>query len=205
MANNDYFEYVILSIVILNSIILSLEGNLLRPEYLLNVKYLNIAFNLIFLLEYIIKFVGLTPLVYYSDAFSYLDTAIIAFTIIDMATPDDNSGTFEAKRTVSSQLAFFRVFRIFRVIRLAKVLRKLKSMRIIIVSIKKSLTNVTYIIIILILFILIFQLLGMSLLYQNRHYQTFLEAFYTTYQILTLENWDSIFYEIWPILYFGYL
>ena len=199
LANNDYFEYVILSIVILNSIILSLEGNLLRPEYLLNVKYLNIAFNLIFLLEYIIKFVGLTPLVYYSDAFSYLDTAIIAFTIIDMATPDDNSGTFEAKRTVSSQLAFFRVFRIFRVIRLAKVLRKLKSMRIIIVSIKKSLTNVTYIIIILILFILIFQLLGMSLLYQNRHYQTFLEAFYTTYQILTLENWDSIFYEIWPM------
>jgi hypothetical protein len=72
-------------------------------------------------------------------------------------------------------------------------------MRIIIVSIKKSLTNVTYIIIILILFILIFQLLGMSLLYQNRHYQTFLEAFYTTYQILTLENWDSIFYEIWPM------
>ena len=199
LANNDYFEYTILSIVILNSLLLAVEGNLLRPEYLLNVKYLNFAFNMIYILEYIIKFVGLTPIIYYSDAFSFLDTIIIVFTVFDLVTSDDNAGVFETKRSVSSQLAFFRVFRIFRVIRMAKVLRKLKSMRIIIVSIKKSLTNVTYIIIILILFIFIFQLLGMSLLFQNQHYKTFLEAFYTTYQILTLENWDSIFYEIWPM------
>ena len=197
-ANNDYFEYTILSIVILNSLILALEGNLIKPEYLGNIKYLNFGFNAIFIFEYVIKFIGLTPLIYYSDAFSILDTLIIAFTIIDMVSPDDTS-TFETKRSVSSQLAFLKVFRVFRVVRLTKVLRKLKSMRIIISSITKSLKNVVYIIIILILFIFIFQLLGMSLLYQNNHFKTFLEAFYTTYQILTLENWDSIFYEIWPM------
>ena len=198
-ANNDYFEYTILSIVIANSIYLALEGNLFQPEFLTRIKILNFIFNIIFIFEYIVKFIGLTPLVYYSDPFSYLDTFIIVFSIIDLALPEENSDSFETKRTFSSQLAFLRVFRIFRVVRIAKVLRKLKSMRNIIVSIKKSLANVVYIIIILILFIFIFQLLGMSLLYQNAHFQSFLSSFYSTYQILTLENWDTIFYQIWPI------
>ena len=198
-ANNDYFEYTILSIVIINSFYLAFEGNLFIPEFLSSIKILNFIFNIIFIFEYVVKFIGLTPLVYYSDPFSYLDTAIIIFSLVDIVAPEENSDIFETKKSISSQLAFLRVFRIFRVIRIAKVLRKLKSMRIIIVSIKKSLKNVAYIIIILILFIFIFQLLGMSLLYQNYHFKSFLVSFYSTYQILTLENWDTIFYEIWPI------
>ena len=74
-------------------------------------------------------------------------------------------------------------------------------MKFIIVSIKKALANVSYIICILIMFILIFQLLGMSLLSGNPHYQSFFIGFYTTYQILTLENWNSLLYEIWPMNY----
>ena len=198
-ANNDYFEYTILSLVIINTLFSALEGNLFRPEYLMNLSILNYAFNTIFIFEFIVKFIGLTPLIYYSDAFSILDTIIIACSIVDMVTPDDNSDILENEKSVNSQISFFRVFRIFRVVRIAKVLRKLKSMRIIIVSITKSMSNVGYIIIILICFIFIFQLLGMSLLFKNDHYKSFLEAFYSTYQILTLENWDSIFYEVWPI------
>ena len=201
-ANNDYFEYSILALVIINSLFLALEGNFLKAEYLGNLTLINSVFNLIFIFEFIVKILGLTPILYYSDGFSYLDTFIIAFTIVDMAIPGDSS--FSTEETVSNnsanlQWSFLRVFRIFRVIRITKVLRRLKSMRTIIISIKKSLTNVSYIIIILVLFIFIFQLLGMSLLYQNHHYQSFLEAFYTTYQILTLENWDLIFYKTWAI------
>ena len=204
-ANNDYFEYTILSLVIINTVFSSLEGNLFRPEYLLNLSILNYGFNTIFIFEFIVKFIGLTPLVYYSDAFSILDTIIIACSIVDMAIPDENSDIRENQRSVNSQISFLRVFRIFRVVRIAKVLRKLKPMRIIIVSISKSMSNVGYIIIILICFIFIFQLLGMSLLYGNNHYKSFLEAFYTTYQILTLENWDSVFYDVWPINKFSIL
>ena len=49
------------------------------------------------------------------------------------------------------------------------------------------------------MFILIFELLGMSLLSGNIHYQQFVEGFYTTYQILTLEDWNSLLYELWPM------
>ena len=181
-ANNDCFEYTILSFVIINSMLLGLEGNLFRPEYIVNLELLNYGFGTIFIFEFIVKFIGLTPLVYYSDAFSILDTIIIACSIVDMATPDENSDILEKDRSVNSQISFLRVFRIFRIVRIAKVLRKLKSMRIIIVSIKKSMSNVGYIIIILVCFIFIFQLLGMSLLYQNSHYKSFLEALPTLFK-----------------------
>ena len=198
LANNDYFDYAILSIVIINSIFMALDGNLIKPEIIKKIEISNYLFNSIFILEYIVKFIGLTPFVYYSDAFTYLDTLIITFAILDMSSPEEDSNM----SNVSSQLSFLRVFRIFRVIRLTKILRRLKSMRLIIVSIKKALSNVSYIVCILIMFILIFQLLGMSLLSGNYHYRSFFIGFYTTYQILTLENWNSLLYEIWPMNYF---
>ena len=70
-------------------------------------------------------------------------------------------------------------------------------MRLIIVSMTKAIGNVAYIVIILIMFILIFELLGMSLLNENYHYKSFGEGFYITYQVLTMENWDGLLYELW--------
>ena len=201
-AINDYFDYTILSVVMINSFFLALDGNLLKPEISNKLNIGNYVFNMIFIFEYVVKFIGLGPLVYYSDAFAYLDTVIICFGILDMATPGNTDEIVGSKKSFSSQLSFLRVFRIFRVVRLAKVLRRLKSMRLIIVSIKKSLTSVYYIVCILVLFILIFELLGMSLMNQNRHYQSFLEGFYTTYQSLTLQNWDELFIEMWPLNHF---
>ena len=200
IAINDIFDYIILVVVLVNSVFMALDGNIFKPEIINKLNISNYVFNSIFFLEYVVKFIGLSPLVYYSDGFTYLDTVIIAFAILDMATPSSmDDEQLGAKKSVSSRLSFLRVFRIFRVIRLTKILRRLKSVRIIIVSMKKALINVSYIVCILVMFILIFELLGMSLLSGNAHYQKFVEGFYTTYQILTLENWDGLLYELWPM------
>ena len=202
IAISEYFDIIILTVVLINSVFMALDGNLMKPEILNGLNIANYVFNSIFFVEYIVKFIGLSPLVYYSDAFTYLDTVIIAFAILDMATPSSNSDeAVGTKKSVSSQLSFLRVFRIFRVIRLTKILRRIKSMKMIIVSMKKALTSVSYIVCILVMFILIFELLGMSLLSGNIHYQQFGEGFFTTYQILTLENWDGLLYEMWPMNY----
>ena len=205
LATNDYFDYFILTVVVVNSVFMAIDGNILKPELLDSLNVSNYLFNSIYIFEYVIKFIGLGPIVYYSDPFTYLDTFIIIFSIIDMATPsttDTDSTVGAKKQNVSSQLGFLRVFRIFRVVRLTKVLRRIKAMRLIIVSITKAIINVSYIIAIIIMFILIFQLLGMSLLSGNSHYQSFLDALYTTYQILTLESWNELLVELWPMNYF---
>ena len=199
MATNDYFDFIVLGIVVVNSFFMALDGNLLKPE---NLERLNITyyiFNSIFILEYILKFIGLGGIIYYSDPFTYLDTLIIGFAIIDFCLPSNVEGEEQAGAQVfvAKNLSFLRVFRIFRILRIAKVLRRLKSMRLIIVSMSKAIGNVAYIVIILIMFILIFELLGMSLLNENYHYKSFGEGFYITYQVLTMENWDGLLYELW--------
>ena len=204
LATNDYFDYIILTVVVVNSVFMAIDGNILKPEVLDSLNVSNYVFNSLYIFEYVVKFIGLGPIVYYSDPFTYLDTFIIIFSIIDMSTPtsNDTDNTLGAKKgNVSSQLGFLRVFRIFRVVRLTKILRRIKAMRLIIVSVTKAIINVSYIIAIIIMFILIFQLLGMSLLSGNRHYQSFLNAFYTTYQILTLESWNELLVEMWPMNY----
>ena len=204
LATNDYFDYFILTVVVVNSVFMAIDGNILKPEHLDSLNVSNYVFNSVYIFEYVVKFIGLGPLVYYSDPFTYLDTFIIIFSIIDMAAPtstDTDSTVGAKKQNVSSQLSFLRVFRIFRVVRLTKILRRIKAMRLIIVSITKAIINVSYIIAIIFMFILIFQLLGMSLLSGNYHYQSFLEAFYTTYQILTLESWNELLVEMWPMNY----
>ena len=202
IATNVYFDIIVLSVVLINSVFMAIDGNIIKPEVLNSLNVSNYVFNVVYMLEYVVKFIGLGPIVYYSDAFTYLDTFIIVFSIIDMASPTDTDTDSTAggkKKNVSSQLGFLRVFRIFRVVRLTKILRRIKSMRLIIVSISKALINVSYIIAIILMFILIFVLLGMSLLSGNSHYQSFLEAFYATYQILTLESWNELLIEMWPM------
>ena len=202
IATSNHFDIIVLSVVVINSVFMAIDGNILKPETLNNLSDSNYFFNALYMFEYAVKFVCFGPIVYYSDAFTYLDTFIIVFSIVDMASPSDNdtdSIQGGKKKNVSSQLSFLRVFRIFRVVRLTKILRRIKSMRLIIVSITKAILNVAYIICIIFMFILIFQLLGMSLLSGNSHYQSFLEAFYTTYQILTLESWNELLIEMWPM------
>ena len=204
IATNEYFDIIVLVFVVVNSVFMAIDGNIIKPEILTSLNISNYLFNAVYMFEYLVKFVGLGPIVYYSDAFTYLDTFIIVFSIIDMASPteeDTDSTAGGQKKNVSSQLSFLRVFRIFRVVRLTKILRRIKSMRLIIVSISKAIINVSYIIAIILMFILIFVLLGMSLLSGNPHYQSFLEAFYTTYQILTLESWNELLIEMWPMNY----
>ena len=199
IAKNVYFDIIVLGVVIVNSFFMALDGNLLKPETLDRMNIYNYVFNSIFIAEYVVKFIGLGPLIYFSDPFSYLDTFIIGLAITDYTLPsevegEENSGDHVF---VNSRLSFLRVFRIFRILRLIKVLRRLKSMRLIIVSMSKAIANVSYIVLILIMFILIFELLGMSVLNKNDHYKTFGEGFYITYQVLTLENWDGLLYELW--------
>ena len=206
IATNEYFDIIVLVVVVVNSVFMALDGNLFKPEILNSLNVTNYVFNAVYMFEYLVKFVGLGPIVYYSDPFTYLDSFIIVFSIVDMASPTDSSDDSDSiqggkKQNVSSKLSFLRVFRIFRVVRLTKILRRIKAMRLIIVSVTKAILNVAYIITIILMFILIFQLLGMSLLSGNSHYQSFLEAFYSTYQILTLESWNELLIEMWPMNY----
>lgn len=87
IATNEIFDIIVLTVVIVNSVFMAIDGNIIKPEVLASLNVSNIVFNAVYMFEYLVKFVGLGPIVYYSDAFTYLDTFIIIFSIVDMASP----------------------------------------------------------------------------------------------------------------------
>ena len=58
LVKNDYFDYIILSFVLANSVILAIDGNFLKPEILNKLNMTNYIFNGIFIFEYVVKFIG---------------------------------------------------------------------------------------------------------------------------------------------------
>jgi hypothetical protein len=198
LSTNVFFEAFILFIVISNIVTMLLAGNLISVESQDGIKFLNLGFNVLFIFEFVSKFIGLGPIIYFSDAFTYLDLLIIGLAILDLTNlnMDDIQVPNNKNKNLSSQFAFFKVFRIFRVLRIAKILRRIKSFRKILVGIKNSLDNVAYNSLILLIFLIIFQLLGMSFLSQDENYQSFFSSLYITFQILTIENWNNVLFQL---------
>ena len=59
---DKYFDFFIMMIVILNVLIMALDGNLLDPKTKIEVYKLNFFFNAVFILEFAVKIIGLGPL-----------------------------------------------------------------------------------------------------------------------------------------------
>lgn len=197
LSTNVVFEFFILFIVLINIIIMILSGNLFAAESQSVLKYFNLSFNAIFIFEFGCKFIGLGPIIYFSDAFTYLDFLIVSIAILDLTSPMDDAETLLPQNNkITQQLAFLKVFRIFRVVRIAKILRKIKSFKKILTGITNSLSNVAYNSLILFIFIIIFLLLGISFFSQDVNYQSFFASFFITFQLLTIENWNSVLYML---------
>lgn len=203
LSTNKYFELLILTMVFLNIILMLNGGNLHPPENQPTLNLLNLLFNIFFIFEFFVKFIGLGPIIYFSDGYTYLDFFIVGFAIVEIST-DTSSEKNSQLHSISSQLNFLKVLRIFRVLRIAKILRKIKSFKNILKGIQNSLSAVAYNSLILFIFIIIFQLLGVSFFYENYNYTGFWSSFYVTFQLLTIENWNEILFSMNKMYYRGF-
>jgi len=96
------------------------------------------------------------------------------------------------------------MLRTFRVFRIARLLRALESMQTIIRVMVKSYKSFIYITILMFLFIYIFSLLGVEL-FGNKfnyeegvpraNYDNFPAAFITVFQVMTMENWQTVLFS----------
>ena len=141
------------------------------------------------------------PILYFSDIFNYVDLLIVVFGVVEMATSTDSASETNQESGKKSfdlkSLSVLRIFRIFRVLRLAKLLKNIKTMRKIISSMARSIENVMYILLLLFLSIVIFMLLGSSSLSSSPSFEDIIISFYTVFQILTMENWNELLFELY--------
>ena len=78
------------------------------------IQYTNFAFKMYFVLEMIIKLMGLGPRLYVSDNFNIFDALVTLLGVIDMAL------TLAPNIASPGALSVFRAFRLLRVFRLAR-------------------------------------------------------------------------------------
>jgi hypothetical protein len=195
-------------LVILNTFTLCTDGLVEEGSSFGNViTHLNYFFSIVFIVEMCFKVTGLGPAGYVSDLFNIADGLITCLSIVELvieiSSPSPN-GEAQGGGALKSVSAFrtLRIFRTFRVFRMTRILRSMRYMKVIIDVMNNSIDQFAYISLIMIIFIVIFALVGMQLFGAKfyfpepntvrANFDSFVHAFITVFQIMTLENWQEI-------------
>ncbi|CAI2366067.1 unnamed protein product [Moneuplotes crassus] len=197
-VRSSFFENFMTLCVTLNTLILAIDHYGIDPEVERSFNNINTVFTVVFCIEMALKILGLGIRNYLRETMNYLDGAVVILSIVELAFLSNSGGSLSAFRTV-------RIFRTFRVLRVARLLRSMQSMQVIIGVIGRSMSSFIYLAILLLLFIFIYSLMGMQLYggqfnnYEGEkpraNFDSFAVSFLTVFQLLTMENWNSILYS----------
>jgi hypothetical protein len=146
------------------------------------------------------KILGIGISKYFGDRMNWLDGGIVMISIFEMVSPILMPGGSQNL----SGLKTIRMLRTFRVFRVVRLLRSLKSMQTILSVMQRSYKSFIYITALMFLFIFIFTLLGMQTFggifmddpegLPSNNYDSVPVAFITIFQVLTLENWQTVLF-----------
>ena len=161
-------------------------------------RWINLSLTVVFVLEMLLKLLGLGFKRYVADAFNLFDGVVVVLSILEIIIETATGGGG------GSSLAALRALRLFRVFKLA---RSWTSLLRILQSLQRSCVSLAPLCILLLLFIFMFSLLGMQLfgsIYPAEARSNFFSllpsqygygAMLTVFQILTGENWNEVMYN----------
>ena len=151
VVNSPIFNGFIIFVILMNTVLLSLDQYPLIAEETSNVfAVFNLIFTVIFTVELIPKIIGLGVKEFVSDPFNKFDAVIVIVSLVEMMLPQDgeSGGAFSALRA-------FRLFRILKIFRAGNLRTLLDCIAFTVFAIQDYLILVA-------LFIFVFALLGMS-------------------------------------------
>jgi len=203
MVKSPLFDNSMTFAVLLNTITLSVDHYGIDAEVLDLLNVFNTYFTWIFIFEMFSKILAVGIGKYAADKMNYLDGSVVMLSIFEMVSEAILSGQSGEGLSLSA-FKTVRMLRTFRVFRIARLLRALESMQTIIGVMVRSYKSFIYITMLMFLFIFIFSLLGMQTFGGNMNYDdglprgnydTFPIAFITVFQVLTMENWQTVLFD----------
>ena len=194
IITSSIFYYILILIVIANSIVLSLHGDVMI-ERQSQLESLNDIFTYLFLVEFLLKIIGLGITEYLTDISNYIDMMVVISGLIDIELRRIYPQSKQSQSHYGN-IPVMKIIKIFQVLRILKILKNMKIMRNILIGIYESLVKIFYVFVLLTVFILIYMILGMSVIKESESLSEHLNAFYLVFQILTIENWNSALYEL---------
>nr|QQY02546.1 voltage-dependent N-type calcium channel subunit alpha-1B [Cryptocotyle lingua] len=194
LVKSQKFYIAVVVLVLLNTLCVSIEfyG---QPDWFTEfLSYTEYVFLAIFMCEMVLKIYGLGAILYFQSSFNIFDFVVVIASLFEIIWqvfyPSDSFG-FSALRSI-------------RLLRIFKITRYWGSLRNLVLSLLNAMRSILSLLFLLFLFMLIFALLGMQLFggefnfddgKPSQHFDTFVKALLTVFQILTGEDWNAIMYD----------
>jgi hypothetical protein len=195
VVSNQAFENLILAVIMLNIAAIAMQFEGQSPEYGQVLEmYLGNTFSAIYLVEMMIKMVGLGVGQYFSSWWNRADFVMVA-----------SSGMgFLTSSPALSGLA--PVLRVFRIVRITKLIPRFKNLRRVISTFVATLPSIMNIGLLIMLVYFVFAILGMNFFwaadlggeYLNEftNFRNIGNALLAVFQSSTGENWNGIMFEL---------
>jgi hypothetical protein len=211
---NTVFTLFIILCIVLNTVVLAAQHHN-QPLWMDSATEIaNRVFLAVFGVELIIVLTAIGFRRFFTSGFHLLDLFVVLFSIIEQFLIGSS---------------FITVFRALRLLRVLKLIRNAPSLQAVVRVMLSALKEAVYLTIVLFLVILMFALAGMQFfggslrkletvvgdgsagqrpIEVRAHFDTFLNAFYTVFQVITTDNWTDLMWTAmratspWAALYF---
>jgi hypothetical protein len=226
---SNTFEAISAIFISINTVTLMMDSYPISSPKLYLLEAFNAVLSLIFMLEMILKLIGLGFKKYFTDPVLLFDGFIVLMSVIELGLdPPPLLGGDSHESSKSGVISVLRCFRLFRIIKLAT---KFKKVKLLLARIVQSFIDLGSFIILLLLFLFISTLFGMQCFANTFHFDesgnaitlinsdswlsaseisrynfdNFSNSFASSFQIMTTENWNTILYDIYRAKGFIYL
>ncbi|XP_028827231.1 calcium channel, voltage-dependent, P/Q type, alpha 1A subunit, b isoform X6 [Denticeps clupeoides] len=188
------FEYSIMALIALNTIVLMMKYNEASDTYDKVLKNLNIVFTILFFMECILKIIAFGVLNYFRDSWNIFDFVSVLGSITDILVTDLGNNFIN--------LSFLRLFRAARLI---KLLRQGETIRILLWTFVQSFKALPYVCLLIAMLFFIYAIIGMQLfgnlaldeegeraINEHNNFRTFIMALMLLFRSATGEAWHDI-------------
>lgn len=190
IVEHHYFQPFVIGLILFNGLIIITETYITGNQFLITLDKIIVW---IFVLELVLKMIGLGTRTYFSDKWNIFDFSIVVGSLLFYATP------------------FVSVMRLIRVLRLIRMIPAIPALRKIIDSLLKSVPALMGILGLSILIFSIYAIIGTTFfsdVLPAEFFGSFHSSLFTLLQVVTFESWASqvarpIMHEVpWAWVYF---
>lgn len=178
IIDSKTFNYAIIGLIIFSAILVGISIDI-QPSspFFPIVNILEIIILAFFCIEIILRILGEEkPLLFFKDPFNLFDFIIVAICFIP----------FQSKAIY--------VLRLARVLRTFRIFTTFKNLRPVVKGLINSISSIIFVALLLAIVVYIYAVIGVSLFgkVDPIHFGTLWKGLFTLFQILTLENWNTI-------------
>ncbi|KAM9357850.1 LOW QUALITY PROTEIN: voltage-dependent R-type calcium channel subunit alpha-1E [Symphorus nematophorus] len=186
------FEYTVLAMIALNTIVLMMKYYSAPPAYENVLKHLNTAFTVLFSVECILKIMAFGFLNYFRDTWNIFDFITVLGSITEIVVDLQSVDKFN--------MSFLKLFRAARLI---KLLRQGYTIRILLWTFVQSFKALPYVCLLIAMLFFIYAIIGMQVfgniklndkthITQHNNFRTFSGALMLLFRSATGESWQEI-------------